>query len=1023
MPPASDAPPPQRRPFWHWRRWLTGGVALALVITAVVYYELENSPIQAHVISSIAQQMRYEVKPGQAAEDEIHFPGGGPFDLRMGYTALPQFLNTLHDKGYHIESQARWSMALQRSWEWGLFPPHHEKTRAGLVLRDRRDAVMHDSRYPRHAFSSFDEIAPLIVNTLLYIENRELLNTTHPYRNPAVEWDRMARVTGDLALNIIRTEDEKLAGGSTLATQIEKYRHSPDGLTSSPVEKLRQMGSATLRAYLDGADTRDVRRVIALDYINTVPLAARGGFGEVNGIGDGLRVWFDADVKEVNTLLQNTVAASGETLDSQGRAFKQVLALFLAQRRPSYYLGGAEPKRLDDLANIYLELLARDKVIRPELRDAAVATTLRFGAPMSQRPAAPYVSDKSVSIARTRLTSLLGLQSLYALDRIDLEVDTTFDQEMQRIASATLRRISKPEEARAAGLYGERLLSENNDLSKLIYSFTLMERTRTANVVRVQADNFDQPFDINEGVKLDLGSSAKLRTLVSYLSIIAELHDHYAAMPAAELAKVEVDKSNVLARWAIDYLIADDERDLAAMLAAAMERRYSANPAEQFFTGGGIHTFANFDKLDDGKVVTITEAMRNSVNLPFVRLMRDIVRYYMYRSPDSAAKLLEDVNDERRSRYLARFADREGSTFMQHFYRKYRGKSGQEIIDLALGSTRLTPVRLAMIYNSVAAEPNREEFRTVFRERLPGNRLADGEIDALFERYGVDSYNLADRGYIASLHPLELWTAAYLLRSPDGKLAELLEAGAAERQEVYRWLLQTRHKDAQDSRIRQLLEMEAFLEIHKEWQRLGYPFASLVPSYATSIGSSADRPAALAELMGILVNDGVRLPTVRIDKMSFATGTPYETAVRFQREKGERVLNPLVAAEVRRALFDVVENGTARRLQHPFGDAEGNPIIVGGKTGTGDHRYEVFGSDGRLIKSTVMNRTATFVFYIGDRYFGTITAFVPGTQAEDYHFTSGLPVQLLKALAPELAPYLYGHSAIPASSVVRVESQ
>jgi membrane peptidoglycan carboxypeptidase len=247
-----------------------------------------------------------------------------------------------------------------------------------------------------------------------------------------------------------------------------------------------------------------------------------------------------------------------------------------------------------------------------------------------------------------------------------------------------------------------------------------------------------------------------------------------------------------------------------------------------------------------------------------------------------------------------------------------------------------------------------------------------------------------------------------MIRHPDIKSAELLAASAKERQEVYNWLRKTRHKDAQDSRIRQLLEVEAFLEIHKEWKRLGYPFDSLVPSYATAIGSSADRPAALAELMGILVNDGVRLPTVRIQALRFAADTPYETIVKHQPQQGERVLSPVVAAEVRKALLDVVDNGTARRVRQAFTDGAGNPIPVGGKTGTGDHRREVYGSGGQLIQSTVMNRSATFVFYIGDRYFGTITAFVPGTEAKNYHFTSGLPVQLLKTLAPELAPYLRG---------------
>lgn len=995
-------PAPARRR----RRWPLVVAVVALIVAGVVYYEMEHSTIQARFISSLAADMRYSVEPGPASEDEIHYPGSGPFDVRMGYTALPDFLTALHERGYLIDSQARWSAGLQRSWEWGLFPIYHEKTRAGLIIHDRNGVPLHDSRYPRQTYAAFEEIAPLIVDTLLFIENRELLDSSHPHRNPAVEWDRMARVTGDLALNIIRTEDEKLAGGSTLATQIEKYRHSPDGLTSTPVEKLRQMGSATLRAYLDGEDTRNTRRNIALDYINTVPLAARGGYGEVNGIGDGLKVWYDADVKEVNELLLRPSAVTGKNLAAQALAYKQVLSLFLAQRRPSYYLGGGEPKRLNDLANVYLELLAREKIIRPELRDAATATSLHYAPAMSARGNVVYASDKAVNVTRTRLTTMLGLKSLYELDRIDLSVNTTFDQSMQKIASDALRRMKDPEAARAAGLFGERLLNENNDLSKVIYSFTLMERTPTANLVRIQADNFDQPFDINEGVKLDLGSSAKLRTLVSYLNIIAALHEQYSGLSVAELAKVEVAENNALARWSIDYLRAHPSPEIADMLSAAMDRKYSASPGEQFYTGGGVHTFANFDKLDNGKIVTVREAMRNSINLPFVRLMRDIVRYHMLQVPGSSARLLEDVHDERRSGYLERFADKEGSAFMQHFYRKYKGKSAEEILDLLLSSTRLTPPRLALIYNRTVVEPNIEAFTRLFHERLPDNKLSDDEIAALYQRYGIDRYNLPDQGYIARIHPLELWTAAYLLRNPGTKPADLIAASTKERQEVYNWLRKTRHKNAQDIRIRQLLEMEAFLEIHKEWKQLGYPFDSLVPSYATSIGSSADRPAALAELMGILINDGVRLPTVRIENMRFAADTPYETVVKHQSQQGEQVLSPAVAAEVRKALRDVVDNGTARRLKQPFADADGNLMVVGGKTGTGDHRYEVYGGGGQLIKSTVMNRTATFVFYIGDRYFGTITAFVPGTEAENYHFTSGLPVQLLKTVAPELAPYL-----------------
>jgi hypothetical protein len=41
---------------------------------------------------------------------------------------------------------------------------------------------------------------------------------------------------------------------------------------------------------------------------------------------------------------------------------------------------------------------------------------------------------------------------------------------------------------------------------------------------------------------------------------------------------------------------------------------------------------------------------------------------------------------------------------------------------------------------------------------------------------------------------------------------------------------------------------------------------------------------------------------------------------------------------------------------------------------------------------------------IGDRGFGTITAYVPGSVAASYHFTSALAVQLLKAIQPQLEP-------------------
>jgi hypothetical protein len=253
------------------------------------------------------------------------------------------------------------------------------------------------------------------------------------------------------------------------------------------------------------------------------------------------------------------------------------------------------------------------------------------------------------------------------------------------------------------------------------------------------------------------------------------------------------------------------------------------------------------------------------------------------------------------------------------------------------------------------------------------------------------------------VHPLELWLVSYLHVDPEASRAEILRASGKARLEAYRWLFRTRRKRVQDNRIRIVLERDAFVEIHRAWARLGYPFPELVPSLATAIGASADRPESLAQLLGIVVGDGLQLPTRRIAELRFGEETPYETVVRPIPGGAEPVLRGEIAEAVRRELFDVVETGTARRIRGGLARSDGTPVRVGGKTGTGDNRSKVFGPDGRLLASRATSRTATFAFLIGDRFFGVITAHVMGERAAEYEFTSSLAVQVLKVLGPSLA--------------------
>jgi hypothetical protein len=125
-------------------------------------------------------------------------------------------------------------------------------------------------------------------------------------------------------------------------------------------------------------------------------------------------------------------------------------------------------------------------------------------------------------------------------------------------------------------------------------------------------------------------------------------------------------------------------------------------------------------------------------------------------------------------------------------------------------------------------------------------------------------------------------------------------------------MFKSRNLHKQNRRIRILLEEEAFDRILQDWRRQGYPFGHRVPSYGSAIGSSGDRPDALAVLMGLILNDGVRQPNVDLQRLHFAADTPYETEMTLEPEP-QPILAPEVARTVRQALVGVVAEGTATR--------------------------------------------------------------------------------------------------------------
>jgi membrane peptidoglycan carboxypeptidase len=990
-------------------RWVKWGFVVAflmavVIIARLIQIEIDTSRLQARYLSELTRDIGFTVETGPS--HRIRFPTtNGPYDVRLGYAEMPTFEQRLEARGFVVAEQARDSERMLSLADEGLFLPYEEKDQAGVVLRDADGAVLFHTRYPQRAYENFAAVPPLVRDSLTFIEDKYLLAEDQPNRNPAIDWGRFSHALVDQGARLVNPH-QHLPGGSTLATQIEKFRHSDGGRTATPPEKLRQIASASVRAYLNGPQTMPARQQILVHYLNSVPLSAKAGVGEVNGLGDGLAAWYGRDFRDVNRILNQPVTAA--TLDEQALAFRQVLSLLIAQRAPSYFLQH-DNAALAKLTDSYLRLLASGGVITPALRDAALATqlTLDTSPPPRTNATASYADRKSVLTMRTQLMQTLGLKTLYDVDRLDLTATATLDDSVQQAVSQRLADATTKDGARAAGLVGFEMLQPWDDPSKIAYSFTLFERRNGEDLVRVQTDSVNQPFDINSGARLNLGSTAKLRTLITYLQIVSDLHAKYGALDNKELQAIQPDPSDALTRWALDYLSKTDDRSLPAMLEAAVQRKYSANPGETFYTGGGAQTFNNFESSDNEQILTVQRAFQHSVNLVFVRLMRDIVHYEMIQTSGPPSAWLDDPNVRRA--YLTRFADGESQVYMKRFYTRYQGMSIDDAVSTLLQHTRKGPARIATVLRSTVPDGSQAWFNAQMRAQLKGTKfewLDNEDLAKYYEKYAIDRFNLNDRGYIAGVHPLELWLVNYLREHPDATLPQVQQDSKDVRLYTYSWLFKTKYYATQNRRIRRMIELHAYDAIGKSWRELGYPFDNITPSYGAAIGASGDRPAALAQLIGLVASDGQKLPTHSFESLDFARGTPYETRFVHADVKPQPLISPEITQVVRELLDSVVQGGTAKRLADGMTFADGHTLPVYGKTGTGDQRFNVYASGARLIESRKVNRCATFVFVIGDRFYGTITAWVHEPYAARYSFTSAMAVQLLKSMAPALQPLL-----------------
>ncbi len=983
----NDAHVRRLRKLQLWMR----GIFFFILLLAVIGYELRTSYFQASFLPKYAEKLTYSVTPGPSRD--IVFPKQGPFNERRGYTRLSEFQRILESEHYTVTEQASFSPELVKMAKQGMMPPYRESPVTGLVIRDGRGIPIYEARARRiRVFDTYEDIPTLIVKSLLFIEDRELNDPIVPSRNPVINWNRFV-VAGFLYGASKIGLPVRIEGGSTLATQLEKYRYSPGGRTFSGIDKLKQMTAATLRVYKQGSDTRSARHKIILDYINTMPLAAVPRHGEIYGMGQGLYSWFGLNLWEVSQAL-----ASDDSDSAKAMRFKQALTLLCAVRGPSYYIivnRGALERRVSS----YIILLEKDGIISKDFASVLQKTQVVFSPPEYASEPMSFSIRKAVNAVRKNIAHTLDVPNYYNLDRLDLEVDTTINTGLQKEVAELFQKLKKPEFLKENGLKTDKLLGKG-DPEKVIYSFLLYEKTSYGNVLRVHADNYKEAFDINDGMKLILGSTAKLRTLVHYLEIVERLHRECSALDAKALEKLCRSRRDPITRWTARIIRKNNDISVESLLEKAMKRSYSADPDEKFFTGGGIHKFRNYRSSDNNRVITVEEATIRSVNLIYIRLMRDLVRFHKARLTYDAYKVLADQKNPQRRQLLEEIADNEAKLHLKRYYNAYRKLSSDTILSRVLRKRTRSARHLAIVFFAWNHGADEEELAVWLKKRKIN--VSSKKVRRLFLAYGSPRVNLSDYGFLLKKHPLEVWCAGELTRSPGISWNNVLEKSTGARRISSAWLLRPSMRKQQNIRLRIRAEKDAFVKITEYWRTLGFPFKRLVPSFSTSIGSSADQPAALAKLIGIILNNGVLRSDISVQKLRFANSTPYHTFFELSPQPEQRVMAAPVAQALRDILQKVVEKGTGRRANGIFVKPDGTVVPTGGKTGTGDNQYKKTDKHGNLISSKALNRTATFAFYIGDRYFGVITAFVSGSETKDYNFTSALPVSILKLLAPAI---------------------
>ena len=173
-----------------------------IVLVLAIYQESRNHFYQSAFWHWYSNKLTYQLKDG--ATTQIHYPAAGPFDQRFGYSRLPVWIEKLQQSGFRLTAQSEFSPALQQYAGLGFYPPYTEKNSAGLLVNSCQQQTLYSHQAPAMQFDDLTKVAPLIIQSLLFVEDRTLLTPDHPRANPvlnlprlgAAVWSQLQRAAG-----------------------------------------------------------------------------------------------------------------------------------------------------------------------------------------------------------------------------------------------------------------------------------------------------------------------------------------------------------------------------------------------------------------------------------------------------------------------------------------------------------------------------------------------------------------------------------------------------------------------------------------------------------------------------------------------------------------------------------------------------------------------------------------------------------------------------------------------------------